>query len=463
MSGQSRARAPISLRLCARMVGPLAICVAMASIAACSDETHSIFRTERLDSGVSLITDAKQRVVINVDDHRPGRDKNHRIICAEPSPDVAQAVSTALRVSANFATSSGASKTDAAAGLAMATAAQVAQLGERLATIQAMRERMYRACEAYANGATSGSQYRNMLSTIDRLMATTLSAEMAAGAFGRNLAVATSQASTGGGDPALIEKLRTELANAAKALEDEAKKPTPDAEAVTAKAKLFREALARMEGAQGVTASGVSPTSQPGVIAGGSRPGDSSAVVAIHRNYLDDDRVESLVDACVSTLADVRYADTDYRQYLDSVARERAKIALAYHRGPTLGELISGTNRPDPLKEEREAALRSYDARTAITREEYLAQRTQFSNYCMAHVFGDAKRTIPRGTPANQVLPGIAPFIVERMRSKERLRQISESATIAHLCFPVLERVRTGATDKDTVAQASYCRGLLKI
>ncbi|MBV9836100.1 MAG: hypothetical protein JO055_16905 [Alphaproteobacteria bacterium] len=455
MSAQSRARA-WSL---GRAVGLLSIFIGASAIAACGDEYNSIFRTENLDDGTSLITDAKQRVIINSKNFRTDRE-GHRIICAEPSPDVAQAVSAALKVSANLASTSGASKTDAAAGLAIATAAQVAQLGERLTTIQGMRERMYRACEAYANGATTASQYRSMLTTIDRLMATTLSAEMAAGAFGRNLAVASTQAGTGGGDPAAFAKLTKEVGETAKALEDAAAANPPVAADVAAKSKAFREALARLEGAN-VVAGAVGTGGQPGQISGTGRTADAGAIVAIHRNYIDDDRVEGLIDACISTMSEVRYADIDYRSYLDGVAKERAKIAAAYHRGPTFGELIAGTNRPDPLKKERDDALRAYDERTLISRETFMQQRTDFTKYCKDNVFGDANRTIRPGTPPSMIPPGIAPFIMERMRFKERLRQISEPSKVAQLCFSILDRAAKEPKNTDLQAQAKYCRALL--
>ena len=462
MSIQSRVRAHTSAGQVAHMAGSLALCIVIAATSACGDQYNSIFRTERLDGpsgGLSLITDAKQRVVLNVDDYRPGRDKGHRIICAEPSPDVAQATSTALQVSANLANTAGASKTDAAAGLALATAAQVAQLGERLATIQAIRERMYRACEAYANGATNSAQYRNMLATIDRLIATTLSVEMAAGAFGRAPVIIGTQAGAGT-DPAKMKDL-TDKFNAAMAAVEKAK----DDEKEQAKQLAIAKDIAlQIAGAVGVFAG--SGAAQGGGALSGTRPSDAAAVTAIHRNYLDDERIESLVDACVTTLSDVRYTEADYKHYLKSLADERQKIWARYTREPTLAEAISGRDPNAALAAERRAALDAFDRGSRLTLEEFSAQRNKFGDYCLDSVFGrvPAAQTTGR-TPAPNVagaIPPIAPYIIHRMRAKENLRRISDAQLLASLCIPTIARSKANPGDADLKVQANYCLMTMK-
>ncbi len=50
----------------------------------------------------------------------------------------------------------------------------MAQLGQRLATIQLLRDGLYRACEAYANGALDKSSYSMILSRFDDTMITLL-------------------------------------------------------------------------------------------------------------------------------------------------------------------------------------------------------------------------------------------------------------------------------------------------
>jgi hypothetical protein len=51
-----------------------------------------------------------------------------------------------------------------------AYAESLAQLTNRLATIQLLRDALYRACEAYANGALSNAAYAVILSRYDDLL-----------------------------------------------------------------------------------------------------------------------------------------------------------------------------------------------------------------------------------------------------------------------------------------------------
>ena len=118
---------------------------------------------------------------------------------------------------------------------------------ERLAVIQLLRDKMYRACEAYANGAIDRASYVLMLARIDKTMITLLSQEMVAGAFkGRKLAPVA------GGDMNTTES------------SDAIGMISPD-----------------------------SATSDQAV---------AKVMHAIYRDYLDDDGLEPLVDACVGAM-----------------------------------------------------------------------------------------------------------------------------------------------------------------
>ncbi len=166
-------------------------------LAGCSPaEKSSIFRTADLGSGTTVITDAKQRVVINVPAKGgPGRNTPSRIICAEPSPDVAQTVSDVISAALEVQIKG---QGGGAASFGRSTADAVVQLGERLATIQLLRDGLYRACEAYANGAVSSTTYSMIVSRYDDTMVTLLMGELAAGAFGRAGAFAGMGASGAG-------------------------------------------------------------------------------------------------------------------------------------------------------------------------------------------------------------------------------------------------------------------------
>ncbi len=167
----------------------VAALVAALALAACAGE-GSIFRPFDLGQNQSLSVDAQQRVVTNV--ALPAGQDRSRVVCAEPSPDVAVAI--AKSISANLAATvtppAGGAAVDARAELARSYAQKLTQLGERTNTIQLLRDALYRACEAYANGAITKTTYALMLSRYDSLAVTLALGELAAGAFGRPLATA---------------------------------------------------------------------------------------------------------------------------------------------------------------------------------------------------------------------------------------------------------------------------------
>jgi hypothetical protein len=123
------------------------------------------------------------------------------IVCAEPSPDVVTIVSKSLNLSTGLegvlrqpdVNADVAGK--AAAALSVAKAQALAQLTNRLATIQLLRDGLYRACEAYANGALSDIAYAVMLSGYSDVMVTLLTGELVAGNFGQSLAILGTSAS----------------------------------------------------------------------------------------------------------------------------------------------------------------------------------------------------------------------------------------------------------------------------
>lgn len=135
------------------------------------------------------MTDASKRIVFARESNADNKKSRH-FFCAEPSPDVAQALTTSVsaQISALTKAIPAGANPEIAASIAHSTAQSVAQLGERLATIQLLRDGLYRACEAYASGALNEVSYAVLLSRYDDTMVTMLSTEMAAGAFGRSLA-----------------------------------------------------------------------------------------------------------------------------------------------------------------------------------------------------------------------------------------------------------------------------------
>jgi len=287
-----------------------------------------------------LITDAKQRVVINTkaSPHHsfPGRNQPERIVCSEPSPDVAQALSTALSVSLEAAKAGVGS---AGASLGFSSAASVAQLGERLATIQLLRDELSDLCRSYANGAVSTTTYTVRLSRLDQKMVTLLMGEMTAGAFGRQLATlgGASQSATGRvGSPQEVEQARLDVESQQKEVdkkEDKLVAAKTDAERESAQVELDTEnaELARRNNvllallrrtassfAQASTGSG------PGQIAGMPSESTRASLVSLQRNFLDEDDLGTLLAACLSSMDAVftDFSDTEDKLGLDSLQFE---------------------------------------------------------------------------------------------------------------------------------------------
>lgn len=138
-----------------------------------ADGEHSLVAT---DSRLRVIASAEQSIFATTGSADP-----KRIICTEPSPDVATTLVNSL----------GASLAIPWKGTASLSSQQVeglVQLGERTAAIQLLRDKMYQTCLAYANGAISATNYSLIMSRLDDTIVTLSLGDGAAGAFGRKLA-----------------------------------------------------------------------------------------------------------------------------------------------------------------------------------------------------------------------------------------------------------------------------------
>jgi hypothetical protein len=162
-----------------------------------------------------------------------------QIICAEPSPDVAKAFATAFNMSGSFAGSGKGPNLPAdidaktAFALSNSRAETLAQMTNRLATIQLLRDGLYRACEAFQNGAISDTTYAVIISRFDKAMVTMLLAELTAGNFGQSLAaLGTTSSGTANAQVA-----------AAQNVVDEARKGVTDAQATRDAAQKVLDAL----------------------------------------------------------------------------------------------------------------------------------------------------------------------------------------------------------------------------
>ena len=91
------------------------------------------------------------------------------VTCTEPTPDVAKALSTAGAFTAQGSSKAGASGQLGASG---GSAEAVAELAGRSTALIALRDGLYRTCEAYLNGAIGSDAYALVLSRYGHLMTT---------------------------------------------------------------------------------------------------------------------------------------------------------------------------------------------------------------------------------------------------------------------------------------------------
>lgn len=263
----------------------LRMCLLMISLAllwGCDGPEH-IFEQASLNRGdePSFIIDAKQRVITNIDivnKSVAGQVLPKRIVCAEPSPDVASAFSEALQASI----SKGDGEDETGAKFSRSTAESVAALGERLATVQLLRDMAYRNCEAYANGSINATSYTISNSRLHKTIVTLLASEMMAGAFGRTLPTAAADADT----------------------------ETDEDSSNT-----------------GTTAGSVATLATPGKIEDRGTH-DISRLDSIHERFIEDDSFVTLVDACVAHLNTIPIlADQDNGVTQDNIHKAQENLS----------------------------------------------------------------------------------------------------------------------------------------
>ena len=130
----------------------------------------------------------------------------NEIICAEPGPDVAKAVST----SAGLQAQGGSGSASAQIAVAASSAEAAMELAGRSTALLALRDGLFRACEAYGNGVLGQDAYALIISRYSTLMSTLFLAQDMTGVVGaEGKAIAQSAAlgvlggtpTTGGANP----------------------------------------------------------------------------------------------------------------------------------------------------------------------------------------------------------------------------------------------------------------------
>ena len=181
------------MQLCATMA-------VLAFLTGCNSTRDFNVEHHTLGTSEALATDASARLVSatpivgGVDS--TGRFKPHQINCAEPSPDVAKAIESAFSSGVTIDVTGKTTDMPAdlqarlANSIAQSRSEALAQLTERLPTIQLLRDGLFRACEAYANGTLSPISYSLVLSRYGDTLVTMLGSELIAGTYGHQLATA---------------------------------------------------------------------------------------------------------------------------------------------------------------------------------------------------------------------------------------------------------------------------------
>ncbi|HYC05425.1 MAG TPA: hypothetical protein VED40_19190 [Azospirillaceae bacterium] len=324
---------------------PAWLLIGATALAGCQGSTF--LDSVKLGGGSALATSADLRLVTSspAPSRDAGRNTPANVVCAEPSPDVAKIASSAF----DFGGSGGlklagpeqitSRDLQMALALSASRAEALAQLTQRLATIQLLRDGLYRACEAYANGAISDTTYAVLLSRFDDTMITLLSSELVAGNFGQDMATLGSSASGAafgalappGGSAAALQEARNTLATKRAAVDtnqtlyDEASaklkaaeaKPTPDAEEIRTLTEAKTKALGDLNKAkrdaqlaqealdETATATARSQAEATASAAGGkgaANTQNSHVIGEIQSRYINSLNADALMVACITAL-----------------------------------------------------------------------------------------------------------------------------------------------------------------
>jgi hypothetical protein len=291
-----------------------------------SNSTHT--SAHKVGNKDILLTSADLRATIVSNDPQRGS-----VVCAEPSPDLAKAVQSSFgaggSVSADIPTQVSAS---VAASIARSRAEAAAQLGERLATIQLLRDGLYRVCEAYANGAIDEVYYALLLGRYDDTMVTMLAGELAAGNFGRQLATLGGNSTTAASAQADLNRTLAMVHDAAQEVEDAtqqveaADRELDQAEATLAAAEArgddtTDEAAAVEEKKQAAqerqnnlvlaAKNAANAAATASATAGGITPSANQDIASVEHEiqatYINDKDFDSLMIACLTALTNPKY------------------------------------------------------------------------------------------------------------------------------------------------------------
>jgi len=166
------------MRFCIAILATLLL----AGCGALSTETQRGYDLTQGWSTPSAFTTADIRMI----SQRQQPVLHNTVICTEPSPDVAKAASSL----ASLAAQGGSGNVSAGVNLSAASAEALAELAGRSTALLGLRDGLYRACEAYANGVIGQDAYSLVLSRYGQLMTTLFLGQDVTGTAGKAAASA---------------------------------------------------------------------------------------------------------------------------------------------------------------------------------------------------------------------------------------------------------------------------------
>jgi len=187
----------------------------------CAGMTH-FNNKETIKTNDAVFIDAKQRVVFNVTklkfDDSGVKKVEWSGICAEPAPDAISSLAATLGVDLSVADKG-------TLGVSQSLSEAVGNIGIRTAAIQALRDMMYRNCEAYALGGISDMGIETLQRRFQSTMVAILAIEQLTGAVKAPSVVLIGTSSAGSSDAImkLTNDAKTTLSALNNTTDDEAK------------------------------------------------------------------------------------------------------------------------------------------------------------------------------------------------------------------------------------------------
>ncbi|MEE2733676.1 MAG: hypothetical protein VYA55_22830 [Pseudomonadota bacterium] len=168
----------------------------------------------------AVFVDAKQRGIYKFQVKDPQGNVTWEGVCAEPSPDAVSALAATLGVDLSI-------NDKGQFGLSQAISEGVSSIGLRTAAIEALRDIMYRNCEAYALGGVSSMGLETLQRRFQSTMVAILAIEQLTGAVRPPATIIVSNSKAGDADAIVDLTNKTETARKslvdAKEIEEKAK------------------------------------------------------------------------------------------------------------------------------------------------------------------------------------------------------------------------------------------------